>query len=68
MKALAAKILRHHERGEPMPPIFRVAETSGKDGQRMIGRVRLDATVEEYLEHPPEEIEIIKIMIPPVRE
>jgi len=68
LKALAAKILRHHARGEPMPPIFRVAETTAQNGDRMIGRIRLDPTVEEYVIHPPEEIETIEITIPAVRE
>ena len=68
LRALAAKILRHHARGEPMPPIYRVAETTTDKGERMIGRIRLDPTVEEYLTHPPQEIETIEITIPAVRE
>lgn len=70
LRALANKVLRHWHRGDPLRSFYRMAETTAANGDKIIGRIRFDATIEESAVIPPlpDQPEIIEITIVPMKE
>jgi hypothetical protein len=69
-RRLLNKILRHHLRNEPLTTLYGVGSAANEDGSVVLGRIRIDATVEDVRIFPAEdqEPEIIRITIPAVKE
>ena len=71
LRALANKILRHWHRGQPLGSIYRMAETTAENGDKIVGRIRFDLVVEEtarFAPNPSSPPEVVEITIPAPRK